>query len=86
MESTREEVYHAIDTERNYQDMQENLNGWLQKRTVGEWIVLINHYTTKLNEAWTVNTGDVEALKVMRKIAGIAVHCMEENGAIKREI
>jgi len=86
MESTRQDVYEAIDSERKYQDFQEELNGWKKKRTVGEWIVLINHYTTKLNETWTITTGDRESLEVMRKIAGIAVHCMEENGAIKREI
>lgn len=82
----RQKVYDAIDTERAYQEIMEAKFGWQPKKKVGEWIVLINHYTTKLNEAWSTATGDDEALKVMRKIAGIAVHCMEENGVSQRKL
>jgi hypothetical protein len=53
-------------------------------RTVGEFTVMLHHYINKLDEAWTLNAGDTEALKVMRKIAGIAVNCMETHGAIPR--
>ena len=81
----RVEVYEAIDAERAYQELQENLNGWQKKKTVGEWIVLMNHYTTELNRVWCTSKGDEEALHFMRKLAGIAVHCMEENGAPVRK-
>ncbi len=54
------------------------------KEKVGEWIVLINHYTTELNRVWSTSAGDTESLDFMRKIAGIAVHCMEQNEAPKR--
>ena len=82
----RTEVYRLIDGERTYQDAMEDKNGWQKKKAVGEWIVLMNHYVTKLNETWSVSTGDTEALGVMRKLAGIAVHCMEQNGAPPRQM
>ena len=71
----RLEVFDLINGERAYQEAQENAKGWQKKKTVGEWIVLMNYYTAKLNEAWCVSTGDQSALAVMRKLAGIAVHC-----------
>jgi hypothetical protein len=83
---TRADVYKAIDSERYYQELQEDKNGWQKKKTVGEWIVLMNHYTTELNRVWSTSKGDEEALHFMRKLAGIAVHCMEENGAPHRKV
>ena len=79
-------AYKAIDSEREYQEQQEAKHDWQPKKTVGEWIVLLNHYTTELNRVWSTSTGDVEALHFVRKIAGIAVHCMEENGAPLRKL
>lgn len=81
----RSEVYKLIDSERDYQEAQEDLLGWQKKKTVGEWIVLLNHYVTLTNAAWCTATGDDEALEVIRKLAGIAVHCMEQSGAKPRE-
>ena len=40
----------------------------------------------KANEAWSMNAGDEDALDVVRKIGGIAVHCMEDHGAPEREM
>ena len=82
----RTEVYRLIDGERAYQNAMEDKNGWQKKKAVGEWIVLIHHYTTEMDKAWAKNTGDTQALDVMRKIAGIAVHCMEQNGAPPRQM
>jgi hypothetical protein len=82
----REDVYKIIDTERDYQESKENQYGYNKNKTVGEWIVLMNHYTTELNKAFSNYTGDYEALNVMRKLAGIAVHCMEQHNAPERKI
>lgn len=82
--STRKEVYAVIDGERSYQDAlgPDRTDG--TETTVGEYITMLQHYQIKLVEAWTLNPGDASALDVMRKIAGIAVHCMEDHGAISR--
>ena len=79
-------AYHAIDTERWYQEEQEKKNGWSDKKKVGEWLVLLNHYVAKANETWCTTSGDEPTMHVIRKIAGIAVHCMEENGAPERQM
>ena len=84
MKSTRQEVYKVIDAERDYQDSLSSDRTDGRDHHSGDFIVMMNYYINKLNEAWTINAGDTEALKVMRKIAGIAVHCMEKHGAINR--
>lgn len=87
--TTRAEVYAAIDGERDYQDALgtdrvERPNGERVTHTTAEYLTMLRSYMNKADAAWTDNPGDTEALKVVRKIAGIAVHCMEDNGAIPR--
>ena len=78
----RADVYAAIDGERDYQDKQ--WKGPDHQHEVGAYITMLTYYVQKAQEAWTVKSGDYDALHVIRKIAGIAVHCMEEHGAPKR--
>lgn len=80
----REDVYKLIDGERDYQDNlgSDRTDGVF--RTVGDYITMLQYYQTQLIEQWTINPGCEQALNVMRKIAGIAVHCMEDHGAPKR--
>jgi len=85
MKSTRNEVYLVIDGERDYQDKLPPTRTDGQPHTVGNYITMLGYYHSKLQEAWALNSGDQQALDVMRKIAGIAVHCMEDHGAIHRE-
>ena len=82
---TRKEVYEAIDTERTYQEVlpPTRTNGF--DHTVGDYITMMQQYQTTLVAEWTLHSGDANALEVMRKIAGIAVHCMEDHGAPQRE-
>ena len=87
---TREEVYKLIDGERNYQDKLAGArNGKeedrLTAKSTGDYIVLLSSYIRRAQDEWTDNAGDRAALDVVRKIAGIAVHCMEDNGAPSRE-
>jgi hypothetical protein len=86
----RTDVYALIDGERDYQD-----NLWpapSQKaspadkhHSVGDYLVMLHHYLTLAEAAWTTKAGDMPALDVIRKIGGIAVHCMEEHGAPARQ-
>lgn len=82
--STRAEVYSALNSERDYQDKLGSDRTDGAQHTVGDYIVMLQSYQHKLTEAWTNNAGTEEALKVIRKIGGIAVHCMEDHGAIPR--
>jgi hypothetical protein len=90
MKTTREAVYKAIDSERDYQDhlscdRTELCNAEDKTRPVGDYLVMLDSYTRKAKDAWTDHAGSDAALEVMRKIAGIAVHCMEDNGAPSRK-
>ena len=80
----RERVYQAIDGERNYQDSLDETRTDGTDHTVGDYVTMMQHYQNELVRAWTLNAGDAAALEVMRKIAGIAVHCMEDHGAPER--
>jgi len=90
MKSTRKEVYNAIDGERDYQDDLAGVKKWEEEdrvpaKSVGDFLVLLNTYVQRANVAYTDNVGDHEPRKVIRKIAGIAVHCLEQNGVIERK-
>ncbi len=82
---TREKVYAAINTERYYQDHAWPL-GQEPEFSIGEEILLIEEYARRAREAWTDEKqgAEVETLNTVRKIAGIAVRCMENHGAQQR--
>lgn len=79
----RQEVYDAIDSERAYQEaLQKNTarsDG--KQRSVGDYLTMLRRYMQQADERWCDNPGDDQALDTVRKIAGIAVHCMEDHGA-----
>ena len=89
MKSTREEVYAAIDGERNYQDSRWNPSsthsGGVHTNT--EWLVYIRDYVEEAMH-FTSRFSDDEAgyrvAEIMRKIAAMSVAAMEQNGAYQR--
>ena len=86
--ATRDEVYTAIDSERDYQD-----RVWHRKEntdptalTIGEYILLLEEYTAHARREWTLEPKpEVNSLEFIRKVGGIAVNCMEQHGAPHRE-
>ncbi len=82
--ATRQEVYEAIDTEREYQDRLPPSRTDGKVHTVGEFLTMMRAYMTKAEAAWTEHPGDAAALEIVRKITGIGVNCMEKWGAPKR--
>lgn len=89
MKTSRDEVYAAIDGERDYQDTKWGStlssgrlgNG---ERTIDEFVMYTAGYAGKLlNYASEFGDG-VEKLRIIRKIAGLCVACMEQHGAPKR--
>ncbi|MEE8372504.1 MAG: hypothetical protein V3R87_02045 [Dehalococcoidia bacterium] len=89
MSTDRHLVYKAIDSERDYQDSLWRDQSHPEHRnplTIGEFILLVEQYTSEARAEWTVEPKlEIEALNVMRKIAGIATNCMEQHGAPQRE-
>lgn len=74
----REDVYKLIDGERDYQDSLGANRTDGRQHSVGEYLVMLDTYLRRAFDAWTGNPGDSAALDEVRKIAGIAVHCMED--------
>ena len=84
----REEVYQLIDEEREYQDLL-----WPQRDnpdspnalTIGEFVLLISEYVDRAKNTWAKERKpEIKTLHMVRKIAGIAVNCMEQHGAPQR--
>ena len=88
--ATRADVYHAIDGERDYQD---NLwagdtgsNGFSNPLLIGEFLVLLDNYLRQAQDVWCQEPKpEVGSLAFVRKVAAIAVNCMEQHGAPRRE-
>jgi hypothetical protein len=81
----RQNVYKLIDGEREYQEALPPTRTDGREHPVADFVVMLEYYTSKAVEAWTMNAGDDAALDVIRKIAGICVHCMEHYGAPPRK-
>jgi hypothetical protein len=82
MKATREEVYRAIDGERDYQESR-----WERPKhnhSATEYLVYINHYVQKAFAAVSTEDGEGSALPNLRKIAALAVAAMEERGVVAR--
>lgn len=86
---TRKEVYNLIDGERAYQDSLWNPSTTPTggKHSPTEWLVYIQTYAQKALIVGTEEsdtTARPKQLATLRKIAGMAVACMEEHGAPAR--
>lgn len=90
MSVTRQEVYDAIDGERDYQERRWNRNTTASEglHTVSEWIVYMQDYMTQaINQVSRHPEPQASqmALETIRKITTMGVCCMEQNGAPKRQ-
>lgn len=81
----RNKVYELIDSERRYQDLKW---GAIEQHPheVGSWILILSAHVRDAMEAWGSAPNDHQALEEVRKIASIAVACMEQHGARPRHI
>ena len=82
---TRDEVYNAIDGERNYQDALGPKRTDDSDKSVGDYLIMMDTYFRKAKDGWTDHPGTGHSLAQIRKIAAICVRCMEEHGAVTRE-
>lgn len=86
----RNDVYKAIDSERDYQDSlgkERARSPGIDSLTQAENLVLISHYLRKAEDAWVLNPGEAveETQNILRKIAGICVRTMEKYGSPLRK-
>lgn len=80
-------AYKAIDTERDYQDAGKGnaARHEEKKMTVGEFICCMDEYISKARAEWVKAGGVPASLHDIRKVAGLAVQCMELHGAPLRQ-
>lgn len=83
---SRREAYRLIDGERAYQDERWKNSEDGPRKSVGEFLTLIRHYSHLADELYSKNDTNDAAREAVRKLAAIAVHCMEVNGAAERVI
>jgi len=87
--ATRQEVYDAINGERDYQNRKWNPQTTTSDgiHSLEEWYTYIEDY---VNEAKHIlsrlpkQEADLQALHIMRKVAAMAVCAMEQHGASQR--
>jgi hypothetical protein len=94
MSATRKEVYAAIDSERDYQDSKWPQAEWdgsgikpPNPLTIGEFVLLMEEYCSRARSMWSSEKKpEGLTLELVRKVAGIAVNCMEQHGAPVRNL
>jgi hypothetical protein len=81
----RQDVYARIDEEREYQDEVWGVDQD-ERKTLGDWTVFLDRQVERLKDQVYESSpeDDLNALHTMRKIAAIAVACMEHNGCPPR--
>jgi len=78
---TREDVYKLIDSERKYQEKKQarwDDSAW----HISDWVVFIKRYLQRIDD-WTGHPR--EQMDEMRKVAALAVACMEYNVTRERK-
>ena len=74
-------ITKAIRRERDYQ---EEKWGWLKKRSVQGWLLVMESELNEAKEAW-VSTGlDKPALREILQVIAVGVACLEEHGVVER--
>jgi hypothetical protein len=86
----RNEVFSAINNEREYQEVIwcEATTPTKGLHTPTEYLVYINHYQRKAEVAASTMPdpdASVAILDNLRKVAALAVACMEQNGVVWRD-
>lgn len=77
--TSRERVYAAIDSEREFQDRK-----WGKipehPHEVGGWLTIMRKLLTDAEAAWASSAGDGKSLQEIRKVIAVGVACHEQHG------
>ena len=85
----REEVYRAIDGERDYQDSLAPTSETEGTHSVAEYILYLEDYIAEARSIASRTWGPeatTKCLDVIRKVTALGVVCMEQNGVVERKI
>ena len=85
MTISRDSVYKAIDSERNYQDKKW---GTIQEHPheVGGYLTLMRKLLTDAEAAWSSSAGDHGAMVEIRKVLAVGVACAEQHFIPERSL
>lgn len=86
---TRHDVFHALNTERDYQDAGKGnakRHQGMPEMTPGEYILCMERCLNAAREAWYKPDGGAFCLEDIRKVTALGVACMELYGAPPRQI
>ena len=84
----RIEVYTAIDSERDYQDMRRSRDNGAPCHTVEEFVLYIDHYLNEVKKTASTVWGSEcrpAMLEGLRKVVALGVAAMEQHGAPQRK-
>jgi hypothetical protein len=86
--TTWEEIYAAIEGELRHGFERFGRTPSRGQHTVGEWVLYMEDYIAEAREACTREKEPESselALDVLRKVVAMGIHCMWQNGLVKRE-
>lgn len=92
MKETFEQVVDKIKTERDYQDAcvskyfahHKKSSALDTSRSVPAEILMMDKYLHDAQAEWTHQAGDEKALDKIRKVAAMAIRCLENHGCPER--
>lgn len=76
---TRNQVFAAIESERDYQDRKWGTPSE-HPHEVGGYLTLMQVHLRRAREAWAGANSDTEALESLRKVLALGVACAEQHG------
>lgn len=82
-----EQTLDAVKQERQYQDLKWGSTPSEGRHTVGEYLGFFRHYLGEAERQMATQSephATEEALHTVRKLAGLAVACMQDNGVRRR--
>jgi len=88
MTMTRSEVYAAINSERNYQDMRRKRDQGQPTHSVADYLLYMEDYLTEARKVASRTwgpTADALTMEVVRKVVALGVAAAEEHGMMQRE-
>lgn len=86
--ATRNEVYDALNGEREYQRKWETESESKGKHSLSEFFAYMEDYIDEAQHILArepVQTGNPKAANILRKVTALGVAAMEQHGAPKRE-
>lgn len=83
MTQKRNEIFEAIEREREYQDLKAVKNGWQKEKRIAEFLLVMRAEIAEAEEAWLKKTHD-EIMREILQVVSVGVAAMEVHGLFER--